>query len=59
MLLVYTVVSSILIANLHDGYNDAVEMSAFMASKAMQDAVNSVTDTSVSVVGNAMTEKNN
>lgn len=54
MILVYAAVSSTLIANLHDGYNDAVEMSAFMAAKAMQDAVNSVTDTSVSVVGNSM-----
>ncbi len=54
MILVYTVVSSILIATLHDGYNDTVDMSAFMAAKAMRDAVSSVTDTSVSVIGNTM-----
>lgn len=54
MILVYTVVSSILIAILHDGYNDTVDMSAFMAAKAMRDAVSSVTDTSVSVIGNTM-----
>ena len=49
-----SVVSSILIATLHDGYNDTVDMSAFMAAKAMRDAVSSVTDTSVSVIGNTM-----
>lgn len=52
MIIVYAGVSSILIENLHANYNDAVDLSASKASKSIGDAITSVVDTSVSIIGN-------
>ena len=52
MILIYAVSSSVLIANLHNNYNDTVNAAAYSASRSIRDVVRSVIDTSVSVVGN-------
>lgn len=52
MILIYAVSSSVLIANLHNNYNDTVNAAAYSATRSIRDVVRSVIDTSVSVVGN-------
>ncbi|MDO5425235.1 MAG: histidine kinase [Eubacteriales bacterium] len=51
MILIYSLVSSFLIGTLHENYNDAVVLSAYMASQAVKDAVGSVIDVSISMIG--------
>lgn len=50
--LVYSMVSSKLIRNLHDNYNESVNSSAYMASMSIGDALGSIIDTSISIIGN-------
>lgn len=52
LFIAYSVLSSILIANLQQNHNDDVESSAYSASKSFKDAFGSVVDVSILIIGN-------
>lgn len=52
MILVYSLVFSIFVENLHDSYNNSAELSSYMVSNATQTAMNNIIDISISMIGN-------
>lgn len=51
MVFVYSLVSSVFIEKLHDNYKKSVHLSAYIATQSIKEAISSVIDISVSIIG--------
>lgn len=53
MVLIYSLVSSVFIGQLHENYNEAVRLSSYVSAQTIKDAIGNVVDISVSIIGDS------